>query len=109
MVLETGSFNLREMQKKYLAGVMDMISAYIERAMSKAIYEKLEDGSYWGEIPQCPGTNACKPTLRECQEELRSVLEDWILLSFQDGDELPVIDGIDLNKRALDERKIASL
>ena len=77
--------------------------------MGKAIYEKLEDGTYWGEIPECPGTNACKPTLKECREKPRSVLEDWILLSLHDGDELPVIDGIDLNKRALDGRKVASL
>lgn len=89
--------------------VMDMISNYIEKAMGKAIYEKLEDGSYWGEIPECPGTNACKSTLNECQEELRSVLEGWILLSLHDNDELPVIDGIDLNNRGPDERKVASL
>lgn len=77
--------------------------------MGKAIYEKLEDGTYWGEIPECPRTNACKSTLKECRKELRSVLEDWILLSLHDGDELPVIDGIDLNKRSLDGRKVASL
>lgn len=86
-----------------------MITKYIDSAMRRAIYEKLEDGTYWGEIPLCPGTNACKPTLLECQDELRSVLEDWILLSLQDGDVLPVIDGIDLNRRHQDEPEVVSV
>ena len=76
-----------------------MITDYIEKAMEKAVYEKLEDGTYWGEIPICPGTNACKPTLAECQKELREVLEEWILISLQDGDELPIIEGINLNRK----------
>ncbi|UCE18870.1 MAG: type II toxin-antitoxin system HicB family antitoxin [Gemmatimonadota bacterium] len=86
-----------------------MLTEYINKVMKRAVYEKLEDGTYWGEIPVCPGTNACKPTLIECQEELRSVLEDWILLSLQDGDELPVIDGIDLNRKPRDEREVVSV
>ena len=86
-----------------------MLTEYINRVMKRAVYEKLEDGTYWGEIPVCPGTNSCKPTLLECQEELRSVLEDWILLSLQDGDELPVIDGIDLNRKPRDEREVVSV
>ena len=86
-----------------------MLTEYIVRVMSKAIYERLEDGTYWGEIPLCPGTNACKPTLLECQEELRSVLEDWILLSLQDGDELPVIDSIDLNRKKEYEPEMVSV
>ncbi|MFQ6093368.1 MAG: type II toxin-antitoxin system HicB family antitoxin [bacterium] len=83
-----------------------MLTEYLDKAMRRAVYEKLKDGTYWGEIPVCPGTNACKPTLLECQEELRSVLEDWILLSLQDGDELPVIDGIDLNRKPKDEPEV---
>ena len=86
-----------------------MLTEYIKKSMKHAVYENLEDGTYWGEIPVFPGTNACKPTLLECQEELRSVLEDWILLSLQDGDELPVIDGIDLNRRPKDEREVVSV
>ena len=37
-------------------------------------------------------------TLRECEDELRSTLEDWILLGLKLGHSLPVIDNIDLNK-----------
>jgi hypothetical protein len=39
-------------------------------------------------------------TLRQCEQELRSTLEDWILLGFHLGHTLPVVAGIDLNKPA---------
>jgi hypothetical protein len=35
-------------------------------------------------------------TLEKCREELRSTLEDWILLGLQLGHPLPVIDKINL-------------
>ena len=37
-------------------------------------------------------------SLRECENELRSTLEDWILVGLRLGHKLPVIAGIDLNK-----------
>ena len=76
-----------------------MIRTYIELALKKATYEQLEDGSYSGEILECPGTIAFGNTKKECQEELESALEDWLLSALQHGDALPIIDGIDLNKR----------
>jgi hypothetical protein len=36
-------------------------------------------------------------SLRACEQELHSTLEDWLLLGFKLGHPLPVIDGIDLN------------
>lgn len=75
-----------------------MLTEYIQKAMSKAIYEKLEDGTYSGEIPACPGTIVFGQTLYECQAELQSVLEGWLLVKIRHGDDLPIIEGIDLNK-----------
>jgi len=75
-----------------------MLTEYIEAAMSKAVYEQLEDRSYCGRIPECQGTIAFGETLYQCQEEMRSVLEGWLLVKIRHGDCLPVIDGIDLNK-----------
>jgi hypothetical protein len=37
-------------------------------------------------------------TLRECEAELHSVLEDWLLVGLKLKHILPVIDGIDLNQ-----------
>jgi predicted RNase H-like HicB family nuclease len=51
----------------------------------------------------CKGVIAFGKTLRECEEELRSVLEDWILLGFKLKHPLPVIDEIDLNEEPQDE------
>jgi hypothetical protein len=38
-------------------------------------------------------------TLEECREELQSTLEDWLLLGLQLGHRLPVIEGINLNRK----------
>ena len=75
-----------------------ILTDYIERAMSYAVYEELEEASFAGTIPPCLGVLAFAPTLNECKHELRSVLEGWILLGFKLGHELPIIDGMDLNR-----------
>ena len=74
-----------------------ILSDYIEHAMEQAEYDKLEDGSYGGSIPLCPGVLAFGGTLRECEVELRSTLEDWILVGLKLGHVLPVVGGVDLN------------
>ena len=76
-----------------------MLLEYIEKAMSKAEYEKLEGGNYSGKLLQCPGVIAFGETLYQCQEELRSVLEGWLIVKIRHGDKLPVIGGINLNNK----------
>ncbi len=76
-----------------------MLIEYINKAMNKAVYDKLEDRSFTGKIPQCPGVIAFGETLYKCQEELRSSLEGWLIVKIRHGDKLPVIGRIDLNKK----------
>ena len=76
-----------------------MLTEYIEAAMRKAHYELMENGRFWAEIPPCRGVWAEGITLEEVRQELRSVMEDWLLLGFQLGDRIPVVDGINLNPR----------
>jgi len=83
-----------------------MLIEYIERAMSKAAYDKLQDGTYCGRIPACQGTIGFGETLYQCQGELRSVLEGWILVKLRHGDSLPVLDGVDLNTVATPPREV---
>lgn len=71
-----------------------ILTDYVEQAMASAEYDKLEDGTFAGKIPACPGVVAFAATLRECEEELRSVLEDWLLVGLKLGHPLPVIAGI---------------
>jgi len=78
-----------------------MVRKYIQAAMRMARYEVLEDdGSYFGTIPGLQGVWANAETLKDCSEELEEVLEDWILISFQQHLPLPIVDGIDLNGKA---------
>jgi predicted RNase H-like HicB family nuclease len=63
-----------------------MLIEYVDEAMSKAQYDKLEDGSYYGKIPQCPGVVALAETLYKCERELRSALEGWLIVKLRHGD-----------------------
>ncbi|MBI2486544.1 MAG: type II toxin-antitoxin system HicB family antitoxin [Deltaproteobacteria bacterium] len=71
--------------------------------MAQAVYDKLEDGTFTGRIPPCKGVVAFEATLRECEDELRSTLEDWILIGLKLGHRLPVIGSIDLNQEPTHE------
>ena len=84
-----------------------VLSEYVESALSGAVYDKLEDATFAGRIPACKGVVAFGQTLRECEEALRSTLEDWILLGLKLGHTLPIIAGIDLNKEPTREPLVA--
>ena len=76
-----------------------ILSNYIEKAIAKAQYDKLDDDSYAGRIPVCLGVVAFGKTLKECEDELRSALEDWIYLGLRQGHRLPILQGINLNRK----------
>ena len=76
-----------------------ILTDYINNAMANAEYDKIEDGSFVGRIPKCKGVIAFAETLRECEDELSSTLEDWILVGLKLGHRLPVMDEISLNRR----------
>jgi len=80
-----------------------ILTEYVNQLMAHAVYDKLEDGTFAGRIPQCKGVVAFGATLRECEDELRSTLEDWILVGLKLGHPLPVIGEIDLNKEPIYE------
>jgi predicted RNase H-like HicB family nuclease len=77
-----------------------VLTDYVEQALSLAVYDKLDDGTFAGKIPPCKGVIAFGTTLRECEDELRSTLEDWIVLGLKLGHPLPIIADIDLNRKA---------
>jgi predicted RNase H-like HicB family nuclease len=82
-------------------GIKFVLSEYITLSMAQAVYDKLEDGTFAGRIPSCPGVLAFETTLRQCEDELRSTLEDWILLGLKLGHTLPIIENINLNLKPL--------
>ena len=85
-----------------------MLLEYVDKALSQADYDKLEDGTYSGRIPCCPGVIAFGETLYQCQQELQSVLEGWLIVKIRHGDKLPSIGGINLSpKKPFLDRELA--
>lgn len=74
-----------------------MLTEYIQAALRHAKYEILaDDGSYYGEISECNGVYANAAALEECREQLREVLEEWVLIRIHRNLQLPTIDGLEL-------------
>jgi predicted RNase H-like HicB family nuclease len=67
------------------------LSDYVEEALALATYDKLEDNSFVGKIPPLKGVIAFGGTLRECENELRSTLEDWLLVGLKKGHPIPEV------------------
>ena len=81
-----------------------ILTGYVDQLMNEAAYDKLEDGTFAGRIPLCKGVIAFGNTLRECEDELHSTLEDWIPVGLKMGHHLPVVGDIDLDKRPTHEQ-----
>jgi predicted RNase H-like HicB family nuclease len=71
-----------------------MFCEYIQAAMSKAIYEVIDDEQpYYGEVPELKGVWAAGKTPEECRKNLKMAVEDWIALSLRFSLPIPAIEG----------------
>ncbi len=79
-----------------------MLTEYIQAAMHLAAYKRYDDGTIYGSIeaPGFEGVWANEETREKTERELRSTLEDWLLLGLQLHHRLPILDDIDLNASA---------
>ena len=66
-----------------------MLTEFIAKKLKAAKYKLLEDGTFFGEIPGFNGVWANAKDLEDCREELREVLEDWIVLKIKDNEPIP--------------------
>jgi len=67
-----------------------MLVEYIEEALKRARYEIIEDDEpYYGEVTELPGVWATGKSLEECRENLRDVIDGWILVRIQKGLSIP--------------------
>ena len=73
-----------------------MLLDYIRAAMKRAHYEKIDDGSFYGEIEGFEGVYANKKLLEDCRVELQEVLEEWLLLRVSKNLPVPEVDGLSL-------------
>ncbi len=77
-----------------------MFSEYVAKAMTQALYELIEDGTYFGEIPGFDGVWGNGATLEECRKDLIEALEGWLILGLWMNDEnLPKLGKLDLVPR----------
>lgn len=74
-----------------------MLIEYLQKVMEAAEYKKLEDGSWFAEIPDFEGVWANGKSIEACRKELIEVLEEWLILKIKDKEPVPVIEGIDIN------------
>ena len=69
-----------------------MMLEYFKAVMRHARYEILpDDGTFYGEIPECNGVYANAATLEACRDELKEVLEEWVLFRVHKNLSIPVI------------------
>ena len=73
-----------------------MLLEYTQKALEKAEYKKLDDGTWFAEIPGFEGVWANANTVEECRTELLEVLEEWLILKIRDNDPIPEVEGVTL-------------
>jgi predicted RNase H-like HicB family nuclease len=73
----------------------------------QAEHDKREGGTYSGRIPSCKGIISFGKTLRECEAELHSTFEYWVIVGLKRGHFLPIIAGYDLNQKPNREARAA--
>lgn len=66
-----------------------MLTEYIEEALRRAKYEVIDDEEpYYGEVRELKGLWATGKTLEQCRENLKEVIEAWLVVSIKK--ELPI-------------------
>ncbi len=73
-----------------------MIRQYVDEALRRAQYDKLEDGTFSAEVPELPGVLATGDALEACREELAEVVEEWVLVRVARGLDVPPLGGIEV-------------
>lgn len=53
---------------------------YCEKALQKAQYKKLDDGTWFADIEGFQGVWGNGLTVEECRQDLLEVLEEWLIL-----------------------------
>ncbi len=76
-----------------------MLIEYIEEVLKRARYEIIEDKEhYYGEIAELKGVWATGKTLEECRNNLKEVIEGWILLSIKKGLPIPKLGDFEIKE-----------
>ena len=72
---------------------------YVEAALTKAEYERDEDGVVIAQLPNASGFFAQGDTFEEARTNLRDVIEGNVLLALQLGYAIPPVEGIAIEEQ----------
>ena len=81
-----------------------MIRRYVDHALRRARYEKLEDGTFCAEVPPLRGVLATGRNLGACREQLGEVVEEWVLVRVAQGLGVPAAGVGNARRGRCDER-----
>lgn len=88
----------REVTKWKIVIVNDVLNRFVDLAMEAAIVEKLENNTWFAELPQFSGVWGNGDTKEAALKDLRGALREWTTLKIKDADrDIPQIGDIDLN------------
>lgn len=76
-----------------------MIRQYVEEALKRARYDKLQDGIFCAEVPRLRGVLATGETLEECRNQLAEVVEEWVLIRVAKGLAVPPLGKVEVKVR----------
>ena len=80
--------------------LLTIVEAYVNAAMKQARVEEQEDGTVAAYVPNCGGVLAFGEDVHDCATDLYRRLSDWVRVSLERGNLLPIIGGINLNSEA---------
>jgi predicted RNase H-like HicB family nuclease len=71
---------------------------YLNAAMRKAQYERMENGEYFGSIAGFDGLWASGPTREDAERDLYSALDGWLDVHLSVGRQsIPTVEGVNLH------------
>jgi len=76
-----------------------MIRQYVEEALKRARYDKLDDGIFCAEVSRLRGVLATGETLEECRNQLAEVVEEWVLIRVAKGLAVPPLGKVEVKVR----------
>ena len=76
-----------------------MITHYVARALERARYRVIEDGTFAATVRGLRGVIATGATLEACRRDLAEVVEAWVLIRVARGLAVPVLDGATIRIR----------
>lgn len=71
-----------------------MITRYLDRALRRARYREVDDGTFCATVKGLRGVIATGTSLEACREQLAEVVEEWVLVRVARGLRVPALDGV---------------